>query len=644
MPQVLLLALLPLLSCAIINVRTDEQAKPAKSLLRAENANRASKSNSSVGVEADANGCLYQSWSGWSKCRSDCIGTQERDRKTAGVDQSCSTIHEKRDCAKHCPFCSWSSWGEWESCDVVEFQTSTRKRFMYFPKGPSSVQCLVDEEVGSVETERKNCICLYSNWTKWEPCGQKTSCESKVVSRQRTLREDSLKDPDLCKATIVQKKLCWEDTCFQAKAPKPCTTTPAPCAETVTVTVPDETTTTDFTLTLQNQPCTTTEEPTTTTENVEVVYISSAEPCTTEEPTTTTEAEVPVDINVTEPCNTTEEAEQASKQVTTEEAEEEEISISSTEPCVTTTDLSFDMGTAAPCSSDPHMVPDPAAKNTRCGPEFDPSRVFELLGADATEEKCSAKCSESDSCVAYSAEFGRWCIGCDEALGEFTRGATAYKKEQPPVAGPCKKNESAERSTTEAPSEEDNDDAEHDAEPVMVEQDENAPWLVKGKVLNGKKAKPGTHFETKVVVKPCPKSPTTPTTTPCPTTTETTTTTATTTTTTTTTTVTTTDPGYDEPPEPAPTTPKPRPPPRIARAPPAPPEEQEPPPPVIPCLKGKPDKPKPPAPAKKKEERKIHKTVAPCPKAATTVATTTPSSDDSTVFEIESDMEEGQSE
>ena len=60
------------------------------------------------------------------------------------------------------------------------------------------------------------------------------------------------------------------------------------------------------------------------------------------------------------------------------------------------------------------------------------SRVFDLRGGDATEEKCSAKCQEKSTCVAYSGIFNSWCIGCDKTLQTDESGSKAYKKATAP--------------------------------------------------------------------------------------------------------------------------------------------------------------------------------------------------------------------
>lgn len=56
------------------------------------------------------------------------------------------------------------------------------------------------------------------------------------------------------------------------------------------------------------------------------------------------------------------------------------------------------------------------------------NRVFKLTGGEATEEKCSAKCQEQSTCVAYSGIFNSWCIGCDTTLQTAHSGSKAYKK------------------------------------------------------------------------------------------------------------------------------------------------------------------------------------------------------------------------
>jgi len=215
---------------------------------------------------------------------------------------------------------------------------------MYFPHDPSSVQCLVDKELGSVETERKKCVCLYTNWTTWEECGERTSCQSKTVSRSRRLQEDSLKRKDACKSLIVQKKLCWEDRCFQAAPLEPCVTTSQEFMVPVPVAEPSATTTVEKFKTIVRdprppKPCATKTQTTTTTTTTEEEFVDldATEPCTTE-------AETETETTTTETETTTTE--------TTTEEEDVIISTTMIEPCTTTveeTEISYDV--TEPCTT-----------------------------------------------------------------------------------------------------------------------------------------------------------------------------------------------------------------------------------------------------------------------------------------------------
>merc|ERR1711939_491929 len=55
-------------------------------------------------------------------------------------------------------------------------------------------------------------------------------------------------------------------------------------------------------------------------------------------------------------------------------------------------------------------------------------RTFKMEGGKASEEACSKACADDAECVAFSAIFGKWCIGCKEALSDNHKGAEAFKK------------------------------------------------------------------------------------------------------------------------------------------------------------------------------------------------------------------------
>ena len=69
----------------------------------------------------------------------------------------------------------------------------------------------------------------------------------------------------------------------------------------------------------------------------------------------------------------------------------------------------------------------------KCGPDGSSLRVFDLRNSKATENECRNKCMGNDQCVAYSARWNEWCIGCKVELDEPTmnsqdENAIAYKK------------------------------------------------------------------------------------------------------------------------------------------------------------------------------------------------------------------------
>ena len=60
-------------------------------------------------------------------------------------------------------------------------------------------------------------------------------------------------------------------------------------------------------------------------------------------------------------------------------------------------------------------------------------RVFDLRSNLATEAKCKEACMKNDLCVAFSAIWNNWCIGCKVKLDEQItdpahQGAIAFKK------------------------------------------------------------------------------------------------------------------------------------------------------------------------------------------------------------------------
>ena len=69
----------------------------------------------------------------------------------------------------------------------------------------------------------------------------------------------------------------------------------------------------------------------------------------------------------------------------------------------------------------------------KCDSEVSTLRVFDLRDELATEAKCKEACMKNDLCVAFSARWNEWCIGCKVKLGEQTtdpgdQGAIAFKK------------------------------------------------------------------------------------------------------------------------------------------------------------------------------------------------------------------------
>merc|ERR1719454_2535849 len=76
------------------------------------------------------------------------------------------------------------------------------------------------------------------------------------------------------------------------------------------------------------------------------------------------------------------------------------------------------------------MVRYPSYDSTTCGTE---ARVFDLRGRrTVTEENCKSHCIAETSCIAFSAKWGQWCIGCSQEMtltNRATPGAVAFHKE-----------------------------------------------------------------------------------------------------------------------------------------------------------------------------------------------------------------------
>merc|ERR1711904_767442 len=74
------------------------------------------------------------------------------------------------------------------------------------------------------------------------------------------------------------------------------------------------------------------------------------------------------------------------------------------------------------------MVADPDNDGKKCPMKPGSDRTFKLTGGKASLETCAQKCSDDPACVAFSAQIGKWSIGCKEALSENHKGAKAFKK------------------------------------------------------------------------------------------------------------------------------------------------------------------------------------------------------------------------
>ena len=75
------------------------------------------------------------------------------------------------------------------------------------------------------------------------------------------------------------------------------------------------------------------------------------------------------------------------------------------------------------------MISDLASNNRKCGDQGSNDRVFDLRGNDATESNCKAECAKNQICVAFSAIWNEWCIGCDTELSTEHDNALGFKKE-----------------------------------------------------------------------------------------------------------------------------------------------------------------------------------------------------------------------
>ena len=75
------------------------------------------------------------------------------------------------------------------------------------------------------------------------------------------------------------------------------------------------------------------------------------------------------------------------------------------------------------------MISDLASNNRKCGDQGSNDRVFDLRGNDATESNCKAECAKNQKCVAFSAIWNEWCIGCNIELSAEHDNALGFKKE-----------------------------------------------------------------------------------------------------------------------------------------------------------------------------------------------------------------------
>jgi hypothetical protein len=83
---------------------------------------------------------------------------------------------------------------------------------------------------------------------------------------------------------------------------------------------------------------------------------------------------------------------------------------------------------------DQEVTENPSNDGKKCGGTNAAERIFDLRGGSATLAACNTACVSDPSCVAFSAIFGSWCIGCSVPLASAHDGSTAYLK-QPPSSG-----------------------------------------------------------------------------------------------------------------------------------------------------------------------------------------------------------------
>lgn len=75
------------------------------------------------------------------------------------------------------------------------------------------------------------------------------------------------------------------------------------------------------------------------------------------------------------------------------------------------------------------MNRDPENDNKKCGltPDSD-ERLFKLEGESAKETECQDKCLKDPKCIAISAIWGMWCMGCKTTLKSPANRAEAFRK------------------------------------------------------------------------------------------------------------------------------------------------------------------------------------------------------------------------
>ena len=73
------------------------------------------------------------------------------------------------------------------------------------------------------------------------------------------------------------------------------------------------------------------------------------------------------------------------------------------------------------------MNRDPENDNKKCVLGSD-KRSFKLQGEMAKETECLEECLKEPTCIAMSAVWGMWCIGCKEILRSSHDGAEAFRK------------------------------------------------------------------------------------------------------------------------------------------------------------------------------------------------------------------------